>query len=73
MGNQYPAFDFQSCLKLNNSLKSRSLSREEMISKFFEPLLTYQEQSPEGKIKVLVQGERTRGKKSPCYKGVWEL
>lgn len=39
-GTQSPAFDIQSCPKLNNSLNRQSLSREEMISKFPEPLLT---------------------------------
>lgn len=40
-----------------------------MISKFLEPLLTYQEQSPVGEMKLLFQGEKLGVRKVPATKG----
>lgn len=68
-GNQYPVFDFQSCQKGNNSLKSQSLSREEMISKFHKPSLTYQEQRPATEIKVLFRERELSVRKVSATKG----
>lgn len=41
-----------------------------MISKFLEPLLTYQEQNPVGKMKLLFQGEKLRVRKVPLQRGM---